>query len=93
MIWILGALLVIATLDNIPDPPAATPSASQFCTTCLYEYSVAVVTPNGFVGALFRLPLTSAVADAVARSLPNRSIVLIDYAADLPPPSQQSQRA
>jgi hypothetical protein len=28
-IWILGALLIIATLDNLPDPAAATPSSGQ----------------------------------------------------------------
>jgi hypothetical protein len=38
-IWILGALLVIATLDALPDPPAMDPHTVKAKASCLREYS------------------------------------------------------
>jgi len=88
LILIFIALLVIATLDKIPDPPAANPGATRF-SSFVYKSSVPVVIPNHFISALFHLPL-AAVADFIDNSPRKCPIVLVDHAADLPPPPSPS---
>jgi hypothetical protein len=44
-IWILGVLLVMATLDSLPDPPAVNPSAAPCKILLLHEVAAAAVTP------------------------------------------------
>jgi hypothetical protein len=90
MVWILGALLMIATLDKIPDPPAAKPNHTELSASCLHEQSVAADTVCVFIDALFHLPVRIVVADAVELLPYNDRIVLVERAADSSPPAPQS---
>jgi hypothetical protein len=91
MAWILGAMLLIATLDKIPDPPAAHRNNAGISASCPHEHSVAAVTPRAFINAPSHLPVRSVVADAVELLPHNHRIVLIERAADPSPPALQSQ--
>lgn len=87
MAWILGALLILATLDTIPDPPGVNPSASQckilqiddcFCGAVVHTISFA--------------PPHSAAVSFVAREVrkthrPTHRIVHTGQAADPSPPA------
>jgi hypothetical protein len=88
-IWILGALLVIATLDKVPDPPAANPGKAQIHTCCPHEVAVATFTPVQSFRTIFRQPLRHE-ANGIFQPLPVRGwIVLIEQASDPSPPSLQ----
>jgi hypothetical protein len=90
MVWILGALLMIATLDKIPDPPAANPKHAQISASCLDKHSVAARTLCVSIDALFHLPVRIVVADAVELLPYSDQIVLVERAADSSPPLPQS---
>ncbi|MGI8745748.1 MAG: hypothetical protein ACR2NN_24870 [Bryobacteraceae bacterium] len=91
IVWILGALLVIATLDNLPDPPAANPATAQFKASCLHEYSVATAAQCcESLGASFRFPIRFVAADRFEPHRRSDRMVLTVQAADPSPPALQS---
>ena len=48
MVWVLGALVLMATIDRVPDPPAANPNGTQFSVSSMVEHggvTLARVTP------------------------------------------------
>lgn len=90
IVWLLGALLVIATLDNVPDPLANSPSKTQFSVSSLHEHSVDVVTPIGFAGLPAFLPAESCPTDGVESLLYSDRDVAVEHAADPSPPALHS---
>src|SRR5579872_753537 len=86
-IWILGALLVIATLDSLPDPPAVNPSPALSglqlhnlsCDTAgLCSDSVVISYP---------FLVSFGTADTRAPFRPSDRMVITGQVADLPPPA------
>ena len=54
MVWVLGAALIVATLDAIPDPPAVDPHGSMTkafslrdCADCFRDQPTAAAMPDG----------------------------------------------
>jgi len=90
-IWLLGALLVIAMLDNLPDPPAANPTTARFEASCLHQDTAGSATPaDTSSGTSFRLSVCFAVTDAFESHPRNSRLALTEHAADPSPPAQQS---
>ena len=91
-IWILGALLVIATLDTLPDPPAVNPSPA-LGSLLLHNHSCdsaarrsdSVVTSYPFLVSLL-------TTDARAVYRPSDRMVITGQVADLPPPASPVAR-
>jgi hypothetical protein len=84
LIWLIGALLVIATFDRIPDPPSSKPEP-QFSEISVHADSVAAITPSGFViPSCTQIP--AVVADAVEYFPRTSRLVLVERAADASPP-------
>ena len=89
-IWVLGALLVIATLDNRRDPPATNPGVGQcklsksLCQRVVSDGSalqccVALITP-------VPLPIHFIAADACPSGCPGNRMVLTEQAGGPSPP-------
>ncbi|HVW84059.1 MAG TPA: hypothetical protein VHB50_05245 [Bryobacteraceae bacterium] len=87
IVWVLGALLVIATLDNVPDPPAASPGASQY-TAAVHDHLVGGgVQYHQSPGSLFRLPLRFDEPNSVQPHPRSAQQVVTEQAADPSPPA------
>jgi len=91
MIWILGALLVMATLDARPDPPATAPHTAKAKGCCLSESSGDKgVQHSSGESPNFAADLPAQWARRADAGEPNRTTggrVLVRYAADSSPPS------
>ena len=88
-IWILGALLVIATLDALPDPPAVNPSIAQCKVLQLHHYSRDAVTPRcDSLGTSYPIAVSLVVADACEPNHRSYRMVLTRRATDSSPPAQ-----
>jgi hypothetical protein len=92
-VWILGALLVIATLDALPDPPAVVnPSTARCEVLQLHNYSWetaprrsdSLTTPYPF-------PVSLVAGDGCEPYRPSDRMVLTVQAADPSPPVPQSR--
>lgn len=89
-IWMLIALVVMATVDRVPDPPAAKPVLVQFRISSPHELPAALGTPSRF---LLRTFWESERLAALAPSEPVPGINRIDpleRAADPSPPRLHS---
>ena len=94
-IWILGALLVIATLDARPDPPAVDPHTVKAKTACLLGYSgedgtqyLSCASPKIAPGLPVR---SSGWADAGEPKRTTGALALVRHAADSSPPAPDLQ--
>jgi hypothetical protein len=87
LIWILSALLVLATVDNIPDPAAMNPGNAQFKASCPDEHPAESATRSAqLIDALFGLPVHSLTASIVELHPYRPRLVLTAHAADPSPP-------
>jgi hypothetical protein len=92
-IWILGALLVMAALDTLPDPPAVNPSAAAGKILSLQDTSCdtamrrcdSVVVPD-------LLPVILVAEDTGHSNRFADQVVLTRQAADSSPPATQVAR-
>ena len=91
MIWILSALLLLATFDSLPDPLADNPDAAQYDISRLHRSAVVAVTLRPSVSPIWSLPLNSVVADEGGHPPASRSTLLIDQVGDLSPPVRSRQ--
>jgi hypothetical protein len=88
VIWILGALLVLATLDSVPDPPAANPISVKSGT--------AVAAPGALAPDIRGVTLPSALSVPIVCFTASRGmqtdsrtrqpLTLTEQAADASPP-------
>lgn len=87
-IWIVGALLVIATLDAVPDPPAVNPggAASAIVHQCDYCCDVIPRRCDALDGSDSHHLSWVLVPPMRERSHPSDGIVLTGQAADPSPP-------
>lgn len=83
--WLLGALLVMASLDRIPDPAATSPKA-QSVAVSLHEHSMDAAASRILVAPPPELRLPARTPASVEISPVRQSTVLIDHAADPSPP-------
>ena len=85
-IWILAILLVVATLDNVPDPPAVNPTA--VCKVLqVHDYSGDAATRLAdSLSAPDTLSVSFVSADLSDPYRPSDRIILSGQAADSSPP-------
>jgi len=86
-VWILGALLVVATLDRMPDPPAANSGDSHFSTLSCLDHPDGILTAGTL--ALPRWTMSDSTRISLAgASIPSiRQNVRVAEAADPSPPA------
>jgi hypothetical protein len=88
LIWILITLLIAASLDRAPDPPAANPAGAQLTISGSHELSPAFDTP-----AVFSVPSQMQEAEHLAMPDTTEPAPLINWidplerGADPSPPS------
>ncbi len=89
-IWILAALLVAATLDNIPDPPAVGPSAAVSKALQPQDYScdTAIIRRGDPLSISGTFPVSPAPVDTCEPWRPNDPMVLAGHATDTSPPAR-----
>lgn len=92
-IWILGALLVIGTLDALPDPPAENPSTALCKVPRLHDYSC-YAEPRQYESFSTSYPFPASLIAANAREpyRPTDRIVLAGQAGDPSPPVHHARR-
>jgi hypothetical protein len=92
-IWILGALLVVAALDALPDPPALNPSAAADKVLQLHDYScdTAIERCDSLVGS-DPSPVTLVAGGTYEPWHPADPMVITGLAADSSPPLLQDGR-
>jgi len=89
-IWILVALLVTATFDSLPDPPAASPCATACKDLHLRDYATYTTLRSAdSLAAPDPLLVDFVAADSCASSRPGDCLVLTGQAADSSPPASQ----
>src|SRR5450759_3265689 len=90
-IWILGALLVAATLDAQPDPPAVNPSAAVY--KVVHDSPCNAVTcPCDSLGTFYPFCVSFVAANACEAYRPCVRLVITGQAADSSPPALQTRR-
>jgi hypothetical protein len=92
-IWILGALLVVAALDALPDPPALNPSAAADKVLQLHDYScdTAIERGDSFAGSA-PSPVALPATGTYKPWHPSYPMVVTGLAADSSPPRLQDGR-
>jgi len=93
VVWILCALLVMAALDTLPDPPAVNPSAASGKLLSLHDTSCD--TPMRRCDSLVAsdpLPVILVAVDTIEPYRLSDRVVLTRLAADSSPPSSQVAR-
>src|SRR5215472_12878372 len=90
-IWILGALLVIATLDALPDPPAVNPSTALCKVVRLHDCSSDSAPPPrcDFLGTSCPFCVSMVTPDSFRAYRPIDRIIRAGQAADPSPPTRQ----
>jgi hypothetical protein len=94
IIWVLGALLAIASVDTVPDPPAVNPrtvnAASRLCEA---RGGVCERRTNSDWPCCSQLQIRwIAFTSAYEPNLPGDQIALAGFAADPSPPALESRR-
>lgn len=92
-VWLLGALLVMATIDTVPDPPAVNPSSAACQVIQPLHYSCdtasrrcdSLAMPHPF-------PVSLVAVDACEPYRPSDRMVLTGQAADPSPPAAAAGR-
>jgi hypothetical protein len=86
-IWLLSALLLTATLDAQPDPPAVNPNAAACKILLTHDYSGETAIQRwDSLAAFDPRPLSLFSADIYACWTPAEPVVLTGQAADSSPP-------
>lgn len=87
LIWILITLLITATLDRAPDPPAANPAGTQLTISGQHELPPAFGAPaRSLAPSQMHEPEHLAVLDNSEPLKPNNSIDLLERGTDTSPP-------
>ena len=88
IVWVLSALLVVAMLDRIPDPPGANPSSVQCKVLQLGDDSSRTATdsPNA-IGTVYSAVIDLIPAETREPLRPSDWIVHAGLAADPSPPA------
>lgn len=86
-IWLLGAALLFATFDNIPDPPAAGPGSTQLEAFCVHQSLASTPAANSQTAvAVVHFTDAGAIPDGL-KLLPEPGLpVSTERAADPSPP-------
>lgn len=85
-IWIVTALVLVAMLDRVPDPPAANPDLVQFRISSVHEVPVAFGTPPPSAIPAFR-PSERFIPLVVSEPAPaSKTIDSLERATDPSPP-------
>jgi hypothetical protein len=95
IIWVLGALMVIASIDTVPDPPAVNrPTVSVATRLCEARGAVCERRMNcDWSGTSSHLHIRwMAFTSAYEPNLPSDWIALTGFAADPSPPMLEAQR-
>jgi len=88
IVWILGALLVIATLDALPDPPAVNPGTVVCKVLRVHDLSCGKDPQScDSVNTAYSFPVSFIVADTCEAPRPSEQMVLTGHVADSSPPS------
>jgi hypothetical protein len=91
MVWVLGASLVLAAIDKVPDPPAAHPDNAWLSALWVHQGPVAVATPFAAISGSPHLPVRIIVRDEAENCLCKELSVHMERAADSSPPAPQFQ--
>jgi hypothetical protein len=87
LIWILVTLLITATVDHVPDPPAANPAGAQLTISGPHELPPAFGAPALCPGpSRMQEPERFAVSDTSEPSQPNNWIDPLERGTDPSPP-------
>ncbi len=90
-IWMLCALLVIATLDSVPDPPAVNPGTAQCKVVQLHDCSCDAVSQlRDALNTFFPFSGSVIPSDASDPSRPSDRMVHTGVATDTSPPPNQA---
>ncbi len=93
IIWILCGLLVIATLDALPDPPAVNPSTAQCKVLQLHVWCCDTVSqPCESLSTSYPLSLSLVAADRSEPYRPSDRMVHAGLATDSSPPAPRGGR-
>jgi hypothetical protein len=87
MVWVLGAFLILAAIDKVPDPPAANPNSAWLSALWVHQGPVAVVTPFPMVSKPPHLPVRISVRDEAENCLCKDLTIPLERAADSSPPT------
>ena len=91
MTWIVSALLVIATVDTVPDPPGVTPSTTTCHIAPVHHRACDTAAPRcDSLGTAQPFPVGLAAADACEPCPPSDRMALTAQAADPSPPIAHS---
>jgi len=91
LIWILIALLTTATLDRVPDPPAANPAGAQLTISVPHELPPAFGAPSvGLAPSQMQEPEHLALSDTVEPLQSTNWIDFLERGTDPSPPSSIS---
>lgn len=92
-IWILGTLLVVATVDSRPDPPAVNPSTALAKVLQLPDCSCDTATRlSDAIATSVPVPVSLVAAEASQPYRPSDRMILTGQAADPSPPTPQAGR-
>jgi hypothetical protein len=92
-IWILGALLIMATLDSQPDPPAVNPSTALSTVLPQHECDCdAAVQYYDSLDTVSSFPVSLIAADASEPHHPSDRMIQTVQAADPSPPASHAGR-
>jgi len=88
IIWVLGLLLAIASVDTVPDPPAVNPGSVSVASLCEAHSDVCERRLNSgwFISSLVQVRWI-AFTLAYEPKLPTDSIALTGLATDPSPPA------
>jgi hypothetical protein len=95
LLWILGAVLVLAAVDTIPDPPAVNPHTINVVSRLCDSGTAACqqrLNSGWFCFSSHRHATRIAFTSASETSLPRDWIVLAGQAADTSPPVHISKQ-
>jgi hypothetical protein len=88
-IWIVAALLVVAALDTLPDPPAVSPNTAISKVIQMHDYSCDIAPQRCETRAIAdRVPFSLVAADICKPNRPSNRIVVTGQAADTSPPAR-----
>lgn len=87
LMWILIALLIAATLDHVPDPPAASPAGVQLAVSAPHELPPAFGAPAlRFALSQIQEPGHLAISDSAEPLESTKWIDALERGADPSPP-------
>jgi hypothetical protein len=93
-VWVLGALMVLASLDTVPDPPAVNPQAVNVIShlrTCPNRFCERLTCDSSCTSSHLQLRWI-AFTSAYEPNRPSDRIALTGHAADPSPPALEARR-